>query len=160
MTPQRGDVRSHPSVSAEVAELLRTTFSALSPRTQEAIVVLLASASVPGNVRGVVITDEQGPGPTLEDVLASVPAARTRGLVDRALGNLGTVSRLRERYQRAPGLAQGAVDRACATGLWTAGVPRRDASMVARALLRLGAEDWEHLSGALARLDEHLPAAS
>ncbi len=151
-----------PATPDALADVVRGTFGDLSGETRHAIVVLLQCVSTGQPVARVVVEGDDDPllGPGLEQVIASIPPVRTRELVDRAKDNLGMVTALRAQYRRAPGLAQGAIERACATGLWTAGLPRQDAAPVARTLLRLDRDDWERLADALSDIDRQLPAAS
>lgn len=94
--------------------------------------------------------------PLLDD-LAALPPDRARGIIDQISHHHGTVASLRTQYQRAPGIAKGAIERACISGLTVAGIPGDDAKLLASALLQLPEDDWEILTSVLTELEASLP---
>lgn len=94
--------------------------------------------------------------PLLDD-LAALPPDRARDIIDQIAHHHGTVSSLRTQYQRAPGIAKGAIERACVSGLKVAGIPGDDARLLSSALLQLPDDDWHALTSVLSELESSLP---
>lgn len=97
--------------------------------------------------------------PVLE-ILDELPPEQVRELVDEVATYEGTVATLRTQYRRAPGIAKGAIERACVAGLRGAGLSADTARQLATTLLQLDEDDWKALRNALASLDESLPPSN
>ena len=86
--------------------------------------------------------------------LSDLTPARTQEIAEQVASYEGTITTLRAQYRRAPGIAKGAIERACMTGLRGAGVDAEHARRLATALLTLDDEDWTALREALDSLRE------
>lgn len=89
--------------------------------------------------------------------LSETPPGRAREIIDQISQHHGTVATFRGQYRRAPGIAKGAIERACVSGLKVAGVGGDDANALASVLLTLPDDDWSTLTTVLGELEERLP---
>lgn len=144
--PRRASTVEAPPEAAELVDeeldelvgLVRGRFGQLSPETRAQIVRTVA-ATLDGPVE---IDDGADVLDTLEGSIRRAGPERTVDAITTLREHVPTIANLRGRYQRAPRIAKGAVEKTAAAAVRAGGVRPEVAGGSVRTLLNMSEDDW------------------